>query len=86
MDTSYSDFQSLADRVERLEEQYRSLKSEVETERLVLMDANGKTRAALRMFEEGPQLALYDTDGNTCASLKVSPEADCYETLLTAQK
>jgi len=74
MDTSHSDLQSLADRVERLEEQYRSLRSEVVTEGLALRDTDGKTRATLCLLEEEPRLDLYDKDLNPCASLKVSVE------------
>jgi hypothetical protein len=69
METSNSNLQTLADRVERLEEQYRSLKSEVVTEKFVLMDDDGKTRATLRMFEGGPVLVLYDTNGKQRVSV-----------------
>ena len=74
MTTSTSDFQSLAARVERLENQYHWLKSEVVTERVVLVDADGRTRATLRMSEGVPSLILYDTDGTVRAILRVSAE------------
>jgi len=74
MDTSAPDFQSLAARVERLEKQYHWLKSEVATEKLVLVDAEGKTRASLCMPAGVPSLVLHDPEGNVRAILRVSPE------------
>jgi hypothetical protein len=74
MATSTSDLQSLLARVERLERQYHWLKSEVVTEKLVLVDGDGKTRATLRTTEGVPSLILYDTDGNVRAILRVSEE------------
>jgi hypothetical protein len=74
MDTAIPDFQSLMARVERLERQYDWFKSEVVTEKLVVVDAAGKTRATLCMYEEGPGLGIYDTDGNRCAVLRVCAE------------
>lgn len=71
MQSSISDLESLTSRVESLEKQYCSLKSEVVTERLVLMDVDGKTRATLRMSEGGPGLALYDADGKKRLTLTV---------------
>jgi hypothetical protein len=74
MDTTTPDLQSLVARVESLEKQYRWLKSEVVTEKLVLTDADGKARATLRMFEGGPVLGLYDADENNRVCLRVSAE------------
>src|SRR5258708_386224 len=74
MESSASDFESLVARVERLETEYHWLNSEVVTERLVLVDAGGKTRATLRMSEGVPGLILYDTEGKVCAILRVSAE------------
>jgi hypothetical protein len=74
MDTSVPDFQSLAARVERLEKQYRWLKFEVVTEKIVLVDADGKTRASLCMPDGVPSLILHDAEGNIRAVLRVSPE------------
>jgi hypothetical protein len=74
MQSSTSDLQSLVARVERLETQYHWLKSEVVTEKLVLVDAAGKTRATLRMSEGVPGLILYDTNGSVRAILRVSEE------------
>src|SRR5215472_4589582 len=74
MQSSTSDFQSLVARVERLEKQYHWLKSEVVTEKFVLVDADGKTRGTLRMSDDVPNLILYDTNGNVRATLRVSVE------------
>src|SRR5882672_6791106 len=74
MTTSRSDLESLVARVERLESQYRWFKSEVVTERVVLVDADGKTKATLCLSERGPELDLYDEDGNRRAILGVSAE------------
>jgi hypothetical protein len=70
MQTPESTLEALASRVERLEK----LKSEVVTEKIVLVDACGKTRATLRLTDEVPSLILYDADGNVCAILRVSAE------------
>ncbi len=74
MQSPESSLEGLTNRVERLESQYHWLKSEVVTEKLVLVDADGKTRATLRMSEGVPGLILYDTNGNVCAILRVSAE------------
>jgi hypothetical protein len=74
MDTSNSELQSLAARLERLEKQYHWLMSEVVTEKLALVDSDGKTRATLHMTEEVPSLILYDSNGNVRAILRVSAE------------
>lgn len=74
MDTSVPDSQSLAARVERLEKQYHWLKSEVATEKLVLVDADGKTRASLCMPDGVPSLILHDAEGNVRAILRVSAD------------
>jgi hypothetical protein len=74
MQSTTSEFESLVARVERLEKQYHWLKSETVTEKLVLVDTEGKTRATLRMSGEAPSLILYDPDGNVCAILRVSAE------------
>lgn len=60
--------------MERLEKQYHWLKSEVVTEKLVLVDAEGKTRASLCMPDGVPSLILHDGEGNVRAVLRVSPE------------
>jgi hypothetical protein len=72
MQNSTSDLQSLVARLERLESQYQWLKSEVVTEKLVLVDAEGKTRATLRMFEGEPMLGLNDAEGTNRVCLRVS--------------
>ena len=72
MATSTSDLQSLVACVEPLERQYHWLKSEIVTEKLVLVDADGKARATLCMSEGSPGLDLYDTNGNKRAFLRVS--------------
>jgi len=74
MATSTPDLPSLLARVERLERQYHWLKSEVVTEKFALVDADGKTRATLRMSDDVPSLNLYDTYGNVRAILRVSAE------------
>jgi hypothetical protein len=74
MQSSTSDLHSLAARVERLEKQYDSLKSDIETEKLVLTDSDGGTRATLCMSDGGPGLDLYDTNGKKRAFLRVSAE------------
>jgi hypothetical protein len=74
MQSPESSLEGLANRVERLESQYHWLKSEVVTEKLVLVDADGKTRATLRMSEGVPGLIVYDTNGNVCAILRVSAD------------
>jgi hypothetical protein len=63
-----------SNRVERLERQYHRIRSELTTEKVVLVDADGKTRATLRMSEGAPGLILYDNDENVCAILRVSDE------------
>ncbi len=82
MQSSNSDLESLAARVESLEKQNRSLKPEVVTEKPVLMDSDGETRATLCMSEGGPGLNLYDANGKERLTLKVSewgPEPDAVQ-------
>jgi hypothetical protein len=74
MQSSTSDFQSLVARLEKLEQQYQWLKSEVATEKLDLVDVAGKTRATLRMSAGVPSFILYDTNENVRAVLRVSEE------------
>jgi len=81
MDTSIPNLQSLAARVEMLEKQYRWLKSEVVTESFVLVDGNGKVRAALLMSEGVPRLILRDTNGNDRAVLKVEADGPFFQLL-----
>jgi hypothetical protein len=69
-----SSLEALANRVERLERQYHRIQSELTTEKVVLVDADGKTRATLRMSEGEPGFILYDNDENVCAILRVSDE------------
>ncbi len=40
----------------------------------VLVDAQGRTRAALEMYMGGPELVLYDANGKLRARLDVSPD------------
>jgi hypothetical protein len=65
MQGSTSDLlQSLVARVERLEKQYGWLKSEVVTEKFVLADSDGKTKASLGLASDGvPTLILFDANG-----------------------
>jgi hypothetical protein len=69
-----SDFSALAARVERLEQQYRWLKSEVVTEKFVLADSDGKTKASLGLVEGVPTLIFFDASGKACVVLRVSAE------------
>ena len=78
MQSSNSDLQSLAARVERLEKQYHWLKSEVVTEKFVLVDADGKTRATLCTSEGVPGLGLFDTNGNKRAFLRIGAEGPSF--------
>jgi hypothetical protein len=78
MQTPESTLEALANRIEELERQYQRLKAEVATEKLILVDATGRTRAALRMSDEVPggvpelALVLHDTNGNVCLILTVN--------------
>lgn len=74
MQTSTPDGESLVARVERLEKQYRWLNSEVVTEKIVLMDSDGKTRATLSVSEGVPALSLYDTKGSIKAAMRLAPD------------
>jgi hypothetical protein len=74
MQTPEFTLEALANRVEKLERQYHGLKSEVATEKLVLVDADGKTRATLRTSEGVPGLIFYDRDGSVRAILRAGDE------------
>ena len=74
MDNSTPDFQSLAARVERLERQYHWLKSEVVTEKLVVVDSDGNAVATLGAVGAETGLTFHDTRGNVRAFIKVSTE------------
>ena len=74
MHTPEPSLEALANRLGALENQYHSFKSEVLTEKLVLLDAAGKTRATLRMSSGVPSLILYDTNGEVRAILRVDDE------------
>jgi hypothetical protein len=47
---------------------------EIRANSFVLVDGNGKTRAALALFDEGPSLVVYDGSGTVRAGLGVSQE------------
>jgi hypothetical protein len=68
-----SDLDSLAARVEHLEKQHSHLKSELVTQKVVIADQNGKTRANMSVLEgDVPTLVLNDTDGKACVVLRLS--------------
>jgi hypothetical protein len=68
-----SDLTALAARVERLEKQYSWLKSELVTQKLVIADKDGKTRASMAVLEGGvPTLVVNDGDGKASVVLRVS--------------
>jgi hypothetical protein len=70
-----SDLASLAARVERLEKQYSLLKSELVTQKLVIADQDGKTRASVTVLKgDVPTLVLNDVDGKASVVLRVSKE------------
>lgn len=81
MQTPESSLETLTERVGQLERQYNSLKSEMVTQKLLLVDSDGKTRAALRMSEGVPSLILYDTNMNVRAVLRVNDDGSALHLL-----
>jgi hypothetical protein len=74
MHHSESSLESLAHRLDDLEKEYRLLKSEVFTEKLVLVDGTGKPRATLSTISDRPGLMFYDEAGNTRARLGMNAQ------------
>jgi hypothetical protein len=69
-----SNLDDLTSRVERLEQRYRSLKSEVVTEKLVVADSEGKPKISLTLIEGVPTLILFDANGKASVVLRVGAE------------
>jgi hypothetical protein len=70
-----SELASLAARVERLEKQCSCLKSELVTQKLVITDRDGTTRASMTVLEgDVPTLVLNDRDGKASIVFRVSKE------------
>jgi hypothetical protein len=71
-----SDLASLTARVERLEKQISRLQSELVTQKLIVADQDGKTRASMTVLEgDVPTLVLNDADGKACVVLRVGKES-----------
>jgi hypothetical protein len=69
-----SELDSLVARVEKLEKQYQWLKSEMATQKLVIADDDGRTRALLHLAEGVPTLVLHDAVGKASMILRVGAE------------
>jgi len=73
--------ESVVQRLDDLEKRYHSLKSEVVTEKLVLVDSASEPRAALYTINEEPSLTFYDETGNARAQLVASAQGTCLRLL-----
>ena len=66
--------ESLAERVERVEQENRNLKDELQTKKLTILDAEGQRRAGLEVSSTGVTLFLAGKDGKLLAVLAESEE------------